>query len=61
MARPRKNELDQALDDIADVKTTLQGAYTPEASREDLAEAIGNALDTLESYEAGDEEEQQDT
>lgn len=58
MPRTRKSELVQALDDIAEVKTTLQNAYTVEATREELAEAVGNALDTLEGYDAAEEEEE---
>jgi hypothetical protein len=51
------DQLDEALEDIATVKSCLEDAYTPEASREDLATAIGSALDTLEDYESEDEEE----
>jgi hypothetical protein len=48
----------QALEDIASVKSTLEAAYTPEATRGDLATAVGEALSTLEDYEAEDEEEE---
>jgi hypothetical protein len=40
------------------VKSTLETAYTPEATRGDLATAIGEALSTLEDYEAEDEGEE---
>ena len=56
----RKTELDQAQDDIGEVKDILQEAYTPESSREDLAEAIGKALATLEDYESDEDEDQDD-
>jgi hypothetical protein len=56
----RKTELQQAQDDIGDVKDILQEAYTPESSREDLAEAIGKALATLEDYESGDDDDTDD-
>ncbi|PYT23278.1 MAG: hypothetical protein DMG57_32580 [Acidobacteria bacterium] len=58
--RTEKSELDQALEDIADAKSTLEEAYTPESSREDLAAAVGSALETLEAYEAAEEEEEDD-
>jgi hypothetical protein len=38
----------------------LEDAYTPQATREDLAEAIGKALEVLEDYETEDEEEDAD-
>jgi hypothetical protein len=53
-----KDDLEQLLDDVQDC---LENAYTPEASREDLAEAIGKALDLLDEgddeEEGGDEED----
>ncbi len=52
-----QQELDQALDDIGRVKEILQEAYTPEASREAMASALGEALETLADYE----DEEQDT
>ena len=39
-----KNELQEQLDSIADV---VNEAYTPEASREDLAAALGEVLDII--------------
>jgi len=48
-----KPELQDCIDDATDV---LQDAYTPEASREELAEAVGRALDIL-SGDYDDEEE----
>jgi len=56
----RKTELEQAQDDIGEVKDILQDAYTPESSREDLAEAIGKALAALEDYESDDDDDDQD-
>lgn len=46
-----QDELDSVLDDVAQVKEILDEAYQPEATREDLAKAVGNALDLLEDYE----------
>ncbi len=50
-----QQELDQALEDIGRVKEILQEAYTPEASREAMASAVGNALETLADYEDDEE------
>lgn len=47
-------DYDEALEDIASVKSSLEGAYTPEATRADLASAVGEALSTLEDYETED-------
>lgn len=58
MASPTKelqNELDDLQDTIDEATSILEDAYTPEASREDLAEAIGQALDVL----SGEEEEEE--
>jgi hypothetical protein len=53
-------ELQQEIGDleeiIDEVTAILEDVYTPEASREDLAEAIGNTLDVL----SGEEEEEED-
>ena len=43
-----KAELQEQLDSINEV---LNGAYTPEASREDIAAAVGEALDILNGEE----------
>ena len=50
-------DLEQTIDEVTAI---LEDAYTPEASREDLAEAIGNALDVLHGEEAEDEEEKEE-
>ena len=58
-----RKELDQALADIREVCDALEAAYTPEASRETMAEAIGEALETLEGYkeeDGGDDEDEDD-
>jgi hypothetical protein len=54
------NELTKAdLQDCVDQATQiLEDAYTPESSREDLAAAIGDALDALEGN--GDDEDDDD-
>lgn len=43
-----KAEIENLLDEVQGV---LEAAYTPEASREELAQAIGEALDLLEGGE----------
>ncbi len=52
-----QSELDDVLDDVASVKSILDEAYDPEASREDLAKAVGEALDVLEDYDGEGEED----
>jgi hypothetical protein len=39
-----KTDLQEILDNVSEI---LDGVYTPEASREDLAAAVGEALDAL--------------
>ena len=49
-----KSDLQDVCDQVQDI---LTDAYTPEASREDLAAAIGDALDVLENGpDAGDDD-----
>jgi len=50
-------ELDEALEDISNVKELLSNAYTPEASRADLVTAVSEALDVLEDYDDDDDDE----
>lgn len=50
-----QQELDEALEDIGRVQEILQEAYTPEASREELATAVGQALEVLSDYESEDD------
>jgi hypothetical protein len=56
-----KSELEGMVDDAIDV---LDDAYDPASSREDLANAVGSALDILrgedDSSEESDEDEDQD-
>ena len=52
---PTKTDLQ---DQIAGAIGILEDAYAPESSREDLAEAIGEALDTLRGD--SDEEDEED-
>ncbi len=47
-----KAELESLLDEVQDI---LEDAYHPEATREELAEAIGKALDVIEGEEEPDE------
>ncbi len=42
---PTKAELEEGIGEAVEV---LTGAYSPESSREDLAEAAGKALNVLE-------------
>lgn len=49
---PSKADLQDRIDQATDV---LDDAYTPESSREDLAEAVGNALDILRGEDADDD------
>lgn len=56
-SEPTKADLQDAIDQACSV---LEDAYTPEASREELAEAIGEALDVLQGEdedENGDEDD----
>ena len=51
------------LQDICDhVQQTLESAYTPESSREDLAAAVGDALAVLDpdTYGDGDDDDGDD-
>jgi len=49
-----KSELEEQIDGALQV---LNDAYTPEASREELAEAVGNALDILNGEDADDSDD----
>jgi hypothetical protein len=60
MSDSTKQELQETLDEVIDL---LEQVYTPEASREELAEAVGKALDILqgeEEEEEGDEIEDEE-
>jgi hypothetical protein len=48
-----KADLQDAIDQACSV---LEDAYTPEASREELAEAIGKALDVLQGEDEDEDE-----
>jgi hypothetical protein len=54
---PSKAELQDTIDDAIEA---LNNAYTPEASREDLAAAVGEALDILNGEDADDDSSDQD-
>ena len=49
------DDLQETLDNVQDI---LEDAYTPEASRENLAEAIGRALDEIEPEDEDEEDEE---
>lgn len=51
---PTKADLEQLIQDAADI---LNEAYRPEATREQLAEAVGNALSVLDPDEDEEDEE----
>ena len=53
-AGPSKTELQDAIDSAVGV---LDEAYAPEATREELATAIGQALDILNGEDDSDESE----
>jgi hypothetical protein len=50
------DDYNECLDDIGEVKAILEDSYSPESSREELAAAIGKALDVLEEYDSEAEE-----
>jgi hypothetical protein len=52
-----KNELQEQLDGIAEV---LNEAYTPETTREDLAAAVGEALDIINGDTDDDSSDEDD-
>jgi hypothetical protein len=49
-----KGELEDCIDQATEI---LTAAYTPEASREELAAAIGDALDALASEDGDDQDD----
>ena len=49
---PTKAELEEAIGEAVEV---LTGAYAPESSREDLAGAVGKALNVLELEDEGEQ------
>jgi hypothetical protein len=55
-----QDDYDEALKDLAEVKSLLSDAYESESSREDLAVAVGKARDILEDYEDEDEDTDDD-
>jgi hypothetical protein len=55
-ASPSKGELQERIDSAIDL---LDDAYAPETTREDLAQAVGQALDILNGE--GDDEDDDDS
>jgi len=53
-----KADLEDCMDRVTDI---LESAYTPEASREDLAQAIGDALAELEGDDSDDDSDSDDS
>ncbi len=64
MTAPQSDTKADLQDRIDEAVGILDDAYEPEASREDLAEAVGNALDVLrgegENDEADDDDDEGD-
>ncbi len=54
---PSKTELQGRIDDAIDL---LDDAYAPESIREDLAQAVGKALDILKGEDEDEEDEDED-
>ncbi len=54
---PTKADLEQIIQDAADL---LNDAYRPEATREELAEAVGNALSLLDPDEDDEDDEDEE-
>jgi hypothetical protein len=52
-----KSDLEDAIDDAVEILTQ---AYVPEASREDLAGAIGDALSARQGDDGGDDDADDD-
>ncbi len=52
-----KTSLQDQIDDAIDI---LDDAYAPETTREDLAEAVGRALDVLRGEEDEEDEDEED-
>ncbi len=53
-----QSQVDDLQETLDNVQSILEDAYTPEASREQLAEAIGQALDEIEPEEDEDEDDE---
>ena len=52
-----KDELQTLVDDIQDCR---EDVYTPESSREELAEAVGKVLDMIDGGDESEDEEDED-
>jgi hypothetical protein len=59
-AKELQAEIDDLQERVDEAISILEDAYTPEASREDLAEAAGNALDVLTGEEEEEEEQEEE-
>lgn len=55
-----RTALDEALQDIQGARQTLKAAYTPEATRSELVNAISEALETLEEYDEDEDGDLED-
>jgi len=55
-----QDQIDDQQETMEQVQAILEDAYTPEATRSDLASAVGQALDVLggEDTESGDDDEE---
>jgi hypothetical protein len=68
IANPRRKERKQSMatkaelqDQLDNINEVLNGAYTPEASREDIAAAVGEALDILNGEDEEDDTDSEDS
>jgi hypothetical protein len=59
-AKDLQAEIDDLNDTIEQASSILEDAYTPEASRADLVNAVSQALDILTEEEEEDEGEDED-
>ena len=57
MASSTKSDLQDTLDNVQSI---LEDAYDPESSREDLAKAIGDALDEIDGGDDDDDSDDDD-
>jgi len=58
MPATTKSDLQEQIDEAIEI---LEDVYAPESSREELAEAVGKALDVLQGEEAEEEDEDEES
>lgn len=57
MPSPLREQVDELQEVLDQVESVLQDAYRPEATREELAEAVGEALGVISPEEEIEDEE----